>query len=120
MATPFAALASGVETATGRPWSYRITFSDVANAFGTFDDLPGTPGVLTVPATGYTLTDLSAAAAATVTAVTITKGTQVLPVVLPFAVLLRTLSGMDGKSRLGPLYGIKLEPGQQYGFKQLA
>lgn len=119
MATPFAGLASFVD-GRGNPVTYRITFSDVANAFGTFDDLPGTPGVLTIPQGGLTLTDLSAAAAATVTAVTVTKGTSVLPVVLPFAVLLRTLAGMDGKSRLGPLYGAKLEPGQQYGFKQLA
>lgn len=119
MATPFAALASFKDGA-GRPVSYRITFSDVANAFGTFDDLPGTPSVLTIPDGGLTLVDLSAAAAATVTAVTVTKGTSTLPVVLPFAVLLRTLSGMDGPSRLGTLYGVKLEPGQQYGFKQLA
>src|SRR5688572_20603619 len=119
MATPFAALASFVD-GKGRPVTYRITFSDVADAFGTFTDLPGAPGSLTVPDGGLVLTDLSAAAAATVTAVTITKGTSVLPVVLPFATLLRTLSGMDGKSRLGPLYGARLEGGQQYGFKQLA
>ena|SRR5688572_239949 len=119
MATPFAGLLSALDR-SGRPVTYRITFSDVADAFGTFTDLPGTPSVLTVPEGGLTLVDLSTAAAATVTAVTVTKGTSVLPVVLPFAVLLRTLSGMDGKSRLGPLYGVRLEPGQQYGFKQLA
>lgn len=119
MATAFTGLVSGVD-GSGKPVTFRLAVSDVANAFCTFTDLPGTPSTLTVPEGGITLTDISFGAAATVTAVTVTKGTEVLPVVLPFATLLNTLSGMDGKSRLGPLYGVRLQPGAQYGFKQLA
>lgn len=106
---------------TGKPGpDYRFTASDVAGAFVLYADLPGTPGFITVPATGLRLADLQVSAVGgTVVALQFTKGVARLDKIRRMGPLLDTLAGKNGQDRLGPLYNMPLEPGAQYGLVQL-
>ena len=111
----------GTKLGNGRAGpTLRLAFSDVAAAFGTFTDLPGTPAFLTVPASGLRLADLSVSAVGgTVVALQFTKGVERKAAILSMGPLLNTLAGKNGQDRLGELFNMPLEPGAQYGIVQL-
>lgn len=119
-ATPFKGTVQSIDGA-GRPGpSFRFSGSDVANAFVTFDDLPGTPSFIQFPP-GLRLGDITVSAAGVDTkAFAITRGTATTDKIIRHAPLVETLSGMTAQSRLGALYGSALAPGLQYGLKQVA
>lgn len=119
-ATPFKGVVETMK-ANGAPGpAFRFSASDVANAYVTFDDIPGAPSYLQLPG-GLRLADIKISAAGVDTkAIVITRGTSTTDNIIRDAVLVETLSGMSPQARLGRLYGAPLQPGVQYGFKQLA
>lgn len=119
-ATPFKGTIQSSD-ARGAPGpSFRFSASDVANAFVTFDDIPGTPSFVQFPG-GLFLEDITVSASGVDTkALVITRGTAQTDKIIRDAPLVETLSGMNGKSRLGALYRQPLQALVQYGLKQLA
>lgn len=97
--------------------SLRFSASDVAAAAVTWDDLPGTPSFFM--GKGYRLADLTVSAVGgAVVALQFRRGTADTDKIIRIGKLLETLAGMDGKSRLGQLYGARLDANVEYALIQ--
>lgn len=118
-AVPFKGIIETMDAAGNAGPAYRFSASDVANAFCTFDDLPGTPSFVQF-GPGLRLAGIKLSATGTDTkALQITRGVAATERIIRQAPLVETLA-IDDRQRLGQAYGAQLVPGAQYGLKQLA
>lgn len=118
-ATPFKG-AVVTEEMNGKPGpSYAFSASDVAAAFVTFDDLPGTPSFFRLDRPLRIKDILLSAAGVDTKRLVVTRGTETTTKVLRDAAMVETLS-VTAQSRCQGLYDKVLAPGIEYGFKQLA
>lgn len=119
-ATPFKATLVMHAVNGGAPRTKRMSFSDVANAMGTFDDI-GAIAPLTIPVEdgGWVIDDFTLSAAGVdTTQIQLIKGAAALEFFLRDSLLANTTT--DVVSRCQGLKGVALTGGSTYLFKQLA
>lgn len=118
-ATPFKATLVCHAVSDGSPRTKRMSFSDVANAFGTFDDI-GAIAPLTIPVEdqGWVVDDLTVSAAGVDTSqIQLVKGAAAQEIFLRGSLLANTTT--DAVSRCQGFKGMGLSGGSTYLFKQL-
>lgn len=116
--TPYAGTLRCRKLKDGKPASYRFTASDVAGELVTFDDL-GDRTAIVVPSGGLEVVDLTLKGAGVDTdTLRVRKGTSDGSIFLDHALLANTTT--DRATRLQDLLGARLEPGEEYGFVQVA